>query len=51
MLLSDQSPMPIKTRHWATFLNNFVPVHTGAETIAKKFNLAVVNINTTKIKL
>ncbi|APG64189.1 lipid A biosynthesis acyltransferase [Tenacibaculum todarodis] len=50
MLLSDQSPMPIKTRHWATFLNNFVPVHTGAETIAKKFNLAVVNINTTKIK-
>ncbi len=50
ILLSDQSPQLYKTRGWSVFLNNFVPIHTGAETLAKKHNLAVVNMSTAKIK-
>ncbi|WP_028887621.1 lysophospholipid acyltransferase family protein [Tenacibaculum ovolyticum] len=50
ILLSDQSPQVHKTRHWANFLNTNIPVHTGAETLAKKFNLVVINMNTTKVK-
>lgn len=50
MLLSDQSPQLHKTKHWGTFLNNYVPVHTGAEVLAKKYDFAVVNTNVTKLK-
>lgn len=50
ILLSDQSPQLHKTRYWAQFLNQKVPVHTGAEVLAKKHDLIVVNMNTTKIK-
>lgn len=50
ILLSDQSPQLHKTRHWSQFLNNYVPVHTGAEILSKKHNLAIVCISTTKIK-
>ena len=50
ILLSDQSPKVRKTRYWANFLNEKVPVHTGAEILAKKYDLIVVNMNTTKIK-
>ena len=32
------------------FLNNYVPIHTGAETIAKKYNMAVVFMDVQKIK-
>jgi len=50
ILLSDQSPQVKKTKHWTTFLNTIVPVHTGAEILAKKHNFAVVNMSVTKIK-
>ncbi|QXP74753.1 lysophospholipid acyltransferase family protein [Tenacibaculum sp. HL-MS23] len=50
ILLSDQSPKVRKTRYWSHFLNKKVPVHTGAEILAKKYDLTVVNMNTTKIK-
>lgn len=50
ILLSDQSPQIHKTRHWHSFLNVKVPVHTGVEILAKKYDLIVVNMNTTKIK-
>ena len=50
ILLSDQSPQVHKTRYWTTFFNKKVPVHTGAEILAKKYNLVVINMNTTKIK-
>lgn len=50
ILLSDQSPQVHKTRYWATFLNNWVPVHTGMEILAKKYNFAIVNMNITKVK-
>ena len=32
------------------FLNNFVPFHTGAEIIAKKYDMAVVYMNVEKVK-
>jgi KDO2-lipid IV(A) lauroyltransferase len=49
-LLSDQSPMIKKTRYWRTFFNVKVPVHTGAEYLAKNNNFAVVMMRTKKIK-
>lgn len=48
--LGDQSPNINKQRHWSKFLGVKVPVHTGVETLAKKYNLSVVAFNTRKIK-
>lgn len=50
ILLSDQSPQLYRAKYWTTFLNEKVPVHTGAETLAKKYDLVVINMNITKIK-
>lgn len=50
ILLSDQSPQIKKTFYWANFFNIKVPVHTGAEMIAKKFDLVVINYRAKKIK-
>ncbi len=50
LLVADQSPMLHKSLYWTEFLNVKVPVFTGAEMISKKFNFAVVNMNTTRIK-
>lgn len=49
-LLSDQSPKPSKTYYWREFLGVKVPVHTGAEMLAKRFDLVVINYAATKIK-
>jgi len=50
LLISDQSPQIKKNQYWSKFLNVQVPIFTGAEMISKKFDFAVVNMNTTKIK-
>ncbi len=50
ILLSDQSPMLHKAQYWRNFFNTNVPVHTGAQTIAKKYDFAVVNYSTKKVK-
>ena len=50
LLISDQSPQIKKNQYWSEFLNINVPIFTGAEMISKKFDFAVVNMNTTKIK-
>ncbi len=50
ILLSDQSPTIQKTLYWRSFLGIDVPVHTGAESLAKKYQLTVVNFTTKKIK-
>jgi KDO2-lipid IV(A) lauroyltransferase len=50
LLLSDQSPMVSKSVYWKEFFNIKVPVHTGAELLAKRFDLVVINITTKKIK-
>lgn len=50
LLISDQSPMLSKKMYWSHFLNVKVPIHTGTETMAKKFDLVVINWSTTKIR-
>jgi len=49
-LLSDQSPQLKKTYYWSNFMGVRVPIHTGAEMLAKKYDLALVNIVVYKIK-
>lgn len=49
-LLSDQSPMLHKTHYWANFFNIKVPVITGAEMLAKKHDLNIVNFTVTRKK-
>lgn len=50
LLLSDQSPQIHKTHYWSEFMGVKVPIHTGAELIAKKFDMAVVNYSIKKVK-
>lgn len=50
ILLSDQSPSVHKSYYWTHFFGVKVPVHTGAELISKKFDMAVINYSTKKIK-
>ena len=49
-LFSDQSPQLKKTFYWNHFLGVKVPIHTGAEMLAKKYDLNIVFIDTKKIK-
>jgi KDO2-lipid IV(A) lauroyltransferase len=48
--ISDQSPKIKKAFHWNEFMGIKVPVHTGAEMLAKKLNMAVVFFKVKKIK-
>lgn len=50
LLLSDQSPMVHKTHYWSEFMGVKVPIHTGAEMLAKKYDFSVINYTTTKVK-
>lgn len=47
---SDQSPKLSSVFHWAKFMGIEVPVHTGAEMLAKKYNMNVIFLRTKKIK-
>jgi KDO2-lipid IV(A) lauroyltransferase len=47
---SDQSPKANKAYHWNEFMGIKVPIHTGAEMIAKKLDMAVVFFAVKKIK-
>jgi KDO2-lipid IV(A) lauroyltransferase len=49
-LVSDQSPQLRKTNYWAKFLNIKVPVHVGAEQIAKSLNQSIVFYEVKKVK-
>lgn len=49
-LISDQSPMFVKTRYWSTFMNVKVPIHVGAELIAKELDQSVVFYDVSKVK-
>jgi KDO2-lipid IV(A) lauroyltransferase len=40
--VSDQSAKPWKALHWGEFMGYRVPMHTGAEMLAKRLDLAVV---------
>lgn len=47
---SDQSPQLSKTHHWGTFMGIETPVHTGAEMLAKRFDMNVIFLRTKKLK-
>lgn len=47
---SDQSPKLSSTFHWGTFMGKEVPVHTGAEMLAKKYDMNVIFLKVRKVK-
>lgn len=49
-MVSDQSPQISHTKYWSEFMGITVPIHTGVETLARKFDLAVVFIKVSKVK-
>ena len=49
-LASDQSPKLNRVFHWNTFMGIEVPVHTGAEMLAKRYDLSVVFMKVKKVK-
>jgi len=50
VFLADQSPPRNEIQYWTTFLNQDTAVYTGAEKIARKYNMPVVFFNIRKIK-
>ena len=50
MLISDQSPQLEHSAYWKEFFGIKVPFHIGAESLAKKFDLVVINSSTKRIK-
>lgn len=47
---SDQTAKPNKAFHWQEFMGIKVPVHTGAEMMAKKLDMAVVFFGVKRVK-
>lgn len=47
---SDQSPRLNSEHHSASFMGQIVPVHTGAEMLAKRFDMNVIFLRVKKIK-
>ena len=47
---ADQSPRVKKAYHWNEFMGIKVPIHTGAEMLAKKLDFAVVFMKVRKVK-
>ena len=47
---SDQSPAANRIFHWDKFMGIEVPVHTGAEMLAKKYDLNVIYVKVKKLK-
>lgn len=47
---SDQSPQLKSKTYWSTFMGVEVPVHTGAEMLAKRFDMTVVFLKVKKVK-
>jgi KDO2-lipid IV(A) lauroyltransferase len=49
-LVSDQSPMIKKTKHWHTFFGREVPIHTGAEELARTYDMGIIYLSIQKIR-
>lgn len=48
--VSDQSPMVSKAFHWNEFMGIKVPIHTGAEMLAKRLDMSVVYFRVKRLK-
>ena len=49
-IISDQSPMMSRARHWAKFMDIMVPVHIGGEELAKEHDLVPLYLKVKKKK-
>ncbi|MBS9463414.1 lysophospholipid acyltransferase family protein [Flagellimonas sp. 389] len=49
-IISDQSPMVIRARHWANFMNILVPIHVGGEELCKAHDIVPVYLKVKKVK-
>lgn len=49
-IISDQSPMLNRARHWAKFMDIMVPVHIGGEELAKEHDLVPLYLKVQKKK-
>ncbi len=47
---SDQTPRWSKLLYWHHFMGIETPIHTGAESLAKKYDMNVIFLRTKKIK-
>jgi KDO2-lipid IV(A) lauroyltransferase len=47
---SDQSPRLSKAQHWAEFMGILSPIPTGAETLAKKFDMNMIFLRVKKVR-
>lgn len=47
---SDQSPRLSKAQHWTHFMGIYSPIHTGAETLAKKYDMNMIFLRVRKLK-
>lgn len=47
---SDQSPKAKSAQHWANFMGMEVPVYVGAELLSKRYDMALLYLNTKKVK-
>ncbi|PWL38809.1 lipid A biosynthesis acyltransferase [Flagellimonas aquimarina] len=49
-IISDQSPMLNRTRHWAKFMNITVPIHVGGEELCKVHDIIPIYLKVKKLK-
>lgn len=49
-MVSDQSPQAHRAKYWTEFMGIKVPIFNGAETMARKMDLAVVFLKVSKVK-
>ena len=49
-MVSDQSPQVHRAQYWSEFMGIKVPIYNGAETLARKLDLAVVFLKVSKVK-
>ena len=49
-MVSDQSPQVSRAQYWSEFMGITVPIYNGAESLARKLNLAVVFLKVSKVK-
>lgn len=50
LFLSDQAPLLRANLHWEPFMNIEVPVHMGAEALARKLNMNILYLKVDKVK-
>lgn len=48
--ISDQNPVPHRTKYWDSFMGHIVPIHTGGESLAKSLNMNVLYMKVEKVK-